>query len=125
MTQDTEKVLVELLQQIDSRGERMEARQSTLMIEQAETKGHVIALDAKLTSVADACKARHEQNSRRIDGLEDDQEKTGQHELATLREQVKDAQESSKHWVRYVVGVVVGLITSGGAVALLQAFSHK
>jgi hypothetical protein len=65
----------------------------------------------------------HKDNVRRLEALEDAREHTDNIYLGDMQKKLASNDESSKHWIRYVVSTGVALVISVGSI-LIGFFAH-
>lgn len=90
--------------------DRIENKQDEQGREISDVKGRVIALDSAHKQSVQFCRLTHKTVDKRLDDLEDDNEKTGEHEVQDLREQLKRRDDSRTHWSRWAVMALVGAL---------------
>ncbi len=85
-------------------------------------------LAAKIDTNEVACSTRHRESlghtdavKVRVTELEAARAATERESKAAINEQLKTALDSQKHWVRWVVGALVALVSSGGLFWLSRA----
>lgn len=89
---------------------RVEGKVDEQARELAEVKGKVIALDAAQRATLKVCATTHKRVDERLDDLEDTAEKTGEHDVQELRDQLAERKASSTHWSRWAIGLLVGAV---------------
>lgn len=77
-------------------------KQEEVLREVHEMKGRMLAIDGRVS--------RLEGDVEDVDGK---LEQSGQHQLAAVLKERDELKDSRKHWLRYVVTVIVSLITGG------------
>ena len=82
--------------------ERILAKQDEVLREVSTLEGKLLAIDGRVS--------RLEGDVDEVDGK---LEQSGQHELAKVLRERDELKDSRKHWLRYVVTVIVSLITGG------------
>ena len=123
MAPDAESRILHALTQESTRRQAFEDK---VLDEFSDVKGEVLRLGGKVESFEIACQLRH----RNVDAdianvkavackLKDNEETTGQHNIAKLEAELRRRDDDRRKWLFWAVTTAVGLIVSGGGVGVL------
>ena len=98
----------------------------------SELQGHVIRVEGRVDKLEGQCTLRHRQVDTDLATLrtkvreqEDDAEATGQHEITTLRAELKRRDDDRRKWIFYFATAAVSFVTGGSGIALLLKLFGK
>lgn len=98
----------------------------------SELKGHVIRIEGRVDKLEGQCGLRHKQVDTdlatlrtKVKEYDEDAEQTGQHEIATLKAELKRRDDDRRKWIFYFVTAAVSFATGGTGIALLLKLFGK